>query len=202
MKIQSTSFEHAAAIAPRYALGAPDGFGGNVSPQLAWSDAPAETRSFVVMCIDTDAPTDASLAGQAGVEIPVEHPRGNFVHWVVANLPADARGIDEGMTSGVVARGKPACARRDGAIQGLNDYTGWFAGDTDMAGRYHGWDGPYPPPNDLRVHRYFFRVFALDVAQLALGEDFTAGDVFTAMQGHVLAEAATWCTYSLNPRAG
>ena len=67
-----------------------------------------------------------------------------------------------------------------------------------MGGDYHGYDGPYPPPHDLRTHRYFFRVFALDVATLGLPARFTAGDVFRAMHGHVLAEASTHGSYSLN----
>jgi phosphatidylethanolamine-binding protein (PEBP) family uncharacterized protein len=80
----------------------------------------------------------------------------------------------------------------------LNDYTGWFAGNADMAGDYHGYDGAYPPFNDLRLHRYFFRLFALDVARLALPERFTAADVFAAMHGHVLDEASVQGSYSLN----
>ena len=66
-----------------------------------------------------------------------------------------------------------------------------------MRGDWFGYDGPYPPPNDARTHRYFFRVFALDVATLEVPERFTAADVFAAMHGHVLAEAATYGTYSL-----
>ena len=61
--------------------------------------------------------------------------------------------------------------------------------------------GPYPPPHDARVHRYFFRVFALDVAALDLPAVFTVGDVFRAMHGHVLDEASTHGTYSLHPGA-
>ena len=86
--------------------------------------------------------------------------------------------------------------------QGGNDYTGWFAGDAELGGDYFGYDGPYPPPNDLRTHRYFFRLFALDVATLDLPPKFTAGDVLRAMQGHVLAEAAIYGTYSLHSQAG
>jgi Raf kinase inhibitor-like YbhB/YbcL family protein len=67
-----------------------------------------------------------------------------------------------------------------------------------MGGDYLGYDGPYPPAHDLRLHRYFFRVFALDVERLDLPARFDAGDVFRAMHGHVLAEAATYGTYSLN----
>jgi phosphatidylethanolamine-binding protein (PEBP) family uncharacterized protein len=52
------------------------------------------------------------------------------------------------------------------------------------------------------VHRYFFRLFALDVAQLDLPTPFTAADVHRAMHGHVLAEAALHGTYTLNPALG
>ncbi len=202
MHISSASFEHGQAIAAEFALGAPDGFGGNRNPQLSWRDAPAGTRSFALLCIDTDAPTDAALAGAAGVEIAVEHPRGDFIHWVMVDIPGDVQDIAAGSCSdGVDARGKRAPAGPAGARQGLNDYTGWFAGNADMAGDWLGYDGPYPPANDLREHRYFFRVFALDVARLDVGERFTAGDALRAMQGHVLAEAATWGSYSLHAAA-
>ena len=202
MQIRSDSFEHRGPIPAEFAMGTPDGFGGNRNPHLAWDDVPAGTRSFVLMCIDTDVPTDPSLAGREGVEIPVEHPRGDFVHWVVADLPADVREIAAGSCSdGVTRGGKRSPAGPAGARQGLNDYTGWFAGDADMGGDYFGYDGPYPPPNDLRVHRYFFRVFALDVPSLQLPEKFTAADVFRAMHGHVLAEAAIYGTYTLNAKA-
>ena len=68
-----------------------------------------------------------------------------------------------------------------------------------MAGTYRGYDGAYPPANDARVHRYFFRLFALDIATLPVDGDFTAAQVQAAMQGHVLAEAAIHGTYTLNP---
>lgn len=45
--------------------------GQDVSPQLSWSDAPAEAQSYVVTCFDPDAPT------QSG-----------FWHWALANVPA------------------------------------------------------------------------------------------------------------------
>ncbi|MBJ7575372.1 YbhB/YbcL family Raf kinase inhibitor-like protein [Luteimonas sp. MC1828] len=202
MHIDSTSFAHGQAIPAEFALGAPGGFGGNRNPQLSWRDAPAGTRSFALLCIDTDAPTDAALVGAEGVEIPVEHARGDFIHWVMVDIPAEVHDIAAGSCSdGVDARGKRAPAGPAGARQGLNDYTGWLAGNADMAGDYFGYDGPYPPANDLREHRYFFRVFALDVARLGVDERFTAGDALRAMQGHVLAEAATWGSYSLHAAA-
>jgi len=96
-------------------------------------------------------------------------------------------------------KGKHAPHGPAGARQGLNDYTGWVAGHPDMAGDWLGYDGPWPPANDLRVHRYFFRVFALNVARLEVPARFAAADVLSAMQGHVLAEAEIYGTYSLNP---
>lgn len=200
MHIASASFEHRARIPAEFAMGTPDGFGGNRNPELHWDDVPAGTRSFALLCIDTDAPTDPATVGRDDLDIPVAQPRAEFVHWVLADIPADVRAIAAGSCSdGVTARGKPSPPGPDGARQGLNDYTGWFAGDAAMGGDYRGYDGPYPPFNDLRLHRYFFRLFALDVAHLPLPDRFTAADVFAAMHGHVLAEASTWGTYSLNP---
>jgi len=156
----------------------------------------------VLLCIDPDAPTDPSLVGREGVEIPVDHPRGQFAHWAVVDIAPEVREIAEGSCSdGVTKRGKQHPDGPSGARQGRNDYTGWFAGDADLGGDYFGYDGPYPPPNDLRVHRYFFRLFALDVAKLDLPEGFTTSDAQRAIQGHVIAEAATYGTYTLNAKA-
>jgi Raf kinase inhibitor-like YbhB/YbcL family protein len=200
MQIVSDSFEHGRHIPAEFAMGAPEGFGGNRNPHLRWRDAPAGTRSFVLLCIDPDAPTDGALVADAATPIPVEHPRGDFVHWVMVDIPAAVRELAAGSCSdGVSARGKAAPGGPAGARHGLNDYTGWFAGDADMDGDYLGYDGPYPPGHDLRLHRYFFRVFALDLESLDLPQRFTAADVFRAMHGHVLAETATYATYSLNP---
>jgi Raf kinase inhibitor-like YbhB/YbcL family protein len=125
-----------------------------------------------------------------------------FVQWTMVDIPADLRVFAAGSCSdGVSAHGKRHPPGPEGAHQGRNDYTGWFAGDPDMGGEYLGYDGPYPPFNDLRVHRYFFRLFALDVAMLPLPDGFSAADVFHAMHGHVLAEAAVHGTYSLHPAA-
>jgi Raf kinase inhibitor-like YbhB/YbcL family protein len=201
MRIWSDSFEHRGRIPAEFAMGTPAGFGGNRNPHLAWEGAPDGTRSFALLCVDTDAPTDASLAGRADVEIPEAHPRGEFVHWVMVDLAPGTRHIDAGTCSdGVTARGKQAPAGPPGTRQGLNDYTGWFAGDPGMGGDYLGYDGPYPPPNDLRLHRYFFRLFALDVERLELPTRFRAADVFHAMHAHVLAETAVYGTYSLHPQ--
>jgi len=135
------------------------------------------------------------------MEIPQDQPRADFVHWTMIDIPADVREIAAGSCSGgVTARGKTSPPGPAGARQGLNDYTGWFAGDAQMGGDYLGYDGPYPPFNDQRVHRYFFRLYALDEASLDLPDRFTAADVRRAVQGHTLAEAEVHGTYTLNLR--
>ncbi|MCI2260990.1 YbhB/YbcL family Raf kinase inhibitor-like protein [Xanthomonas indica] len=202
MRLRSDSIQPGQPIAATYAMGQADGFGGNRNPHLAWDAVPAGTQSFVLLCVDPDVPTVAEMVGRDDVQIPVEQPRTEFVHWVAVDLPADLREIAEGSASdGVVAKGKRQPPGLAGARQGLNSYTDWFAGDAAMGGDYHGYDGPYPPANDLRVHRYFFRLFALDVTRLDVPARFTAADALRAMQGHVLAEASLHGTYSLNPAA-
>lgn len=201
MRLRSDSIQPGQPIAATYAMGQADGFAANRNPHLAWDDVPAGAAAFALLCLDPDVPTVAEMVGRDDVQIPVEQPRTNFVHWAAVDLPADLREIAEGSASdGVVAKGKQQPPGLPGARQGLNSYTDWFAGDAQMGGDYYGYDGPYPPANDLRLHRYFFRLFALDVATLDLPARFTAADALRAMQGHVLAEASLHGTYSLNPK--
>ena len=202
MRIHSNSFANGQPIPAEYAMGQADGFAGNRNPHLAWDQVPAGTRSFALLCIDTDAPTVAETVGRDDMEIPVEQPRGDFIHWTMIDIAADARQIEAGSCSdGITPKGKRTPPGPPGARQGLNDYTGWFAGDADMGGEYFGYDGPYPPFNDLRTHRYFFRLFALDVEKLEVAERFTAADVLREMHGHVLGEALVHGTYTLNADA-
>jgi hypothetical protein len=204
MRLTSDSFEHCQRLPGEFAAGVRTqdgaGFGPNRNPHLRWDDVPAGTRSFALLLIDPDVPTVPEMVGKPGVEIPVDQPRGEFTHWAMADIGADVREIAAGSCSdGIVAHGKQQPAGPAGSRQGLNDYTGWFAGDESMRGDWYGYDGPFPPPNDLRLHRYFFRLFALDVEGLELPARFTSADVLRAMHGHVLAEATLQTTYSLNP---
>ena len=200
MRLTSSSFDNGQPLPVAMAAGKADGFSSNRNPQLAWDEVPEGTASFVLLCVDPDVPTVPSMVGAEGVIIPQEQPRCDFSHWVMVDIPADVREIAEGACSdGFVVGGKQAPAGPAGARQGINDYTGWFAGDATMAGTYRGYDGAYPPANDARVHRYFFRLFALDIATLPVDGDFSAAQVHAAMQGHVLAEAAIHGTYTLNP---
>lgn len=204
MRLTSDSFENRQRLPDAFAAGVRTadgvGFGPNRNPHLRWDEVPAGTASFALLVLDPDVPTVPEMVGQPGVEIPVEQPRCEFVHWVMADIPADVREIAEGACSdGVVPHGKREPAGPAGSRQGLNDYTGWFDRDPAMRGDWLGYDGPFPPPNDLRLHRYFFRLFALDVPRLELPARFGAADVLRAMHGHVLAEAAVHATYSLHP---
>ena len=95
-------------------------------------------------------------------------------------------------------RGKPTGKTSNGC-RGINDYTGFMAGDPEMKGNYGGYDGPCPPWNDEIVHHYVFTVYALDLPSLNLPDLFTGQDALKAMQGHVLGSARLTGTYSLNP---
>lgn len=203
MQLRSDSFESGQRISVRLAfgkLGAPVALSDNFSPHLAWRDAPGGTRSFVITCIDPDVPSKPDDVNQQGRTVPADLPRVEFVHWLMANVPAECGELAEGACSDeVTPRGKASPPGPPGSVQGQNDYTGWFAGDDDMKGSYLGYDGPCPPWNDALLHHYHFRVQALDVAPLPLTEGFSLAELRAAMAGHVLATAEMIGTYSLNP---
>ena len=205
MQVTSTSFRDGAPIPAEYAFCAMDAkthatLSQNRSPQLAWSGAPAGTKSFAIVCHDPDVPSKGDDVNQEGRVVPRSLPRVDFFHWVLVDLPASVTAVAAGeFASAVTPRGKPGPAAAHGARQGVNDYTGWFAGDKDMAGNYFGYDGPCPPWNDEIPHHYVFTVFALDVAKLAVDGAFTGAQAREAMKGHVLAQASITGLYTLNP---
>src|SRR5712692_1792301 len=122
--------------------------GADVSPPLTWTDPPAGTASFALVADDPDAPV------------------GTWVHWVLYDLPATARGLPEGV---------PAEATlKDGSRQGTNDF------------RKIGYGGPCPPRGT--PHRYFFKLYALDTA-LGLAPAATKQAVVKAMEGHLGGQA-------------
>lgn len=206
MQLSSSSFRDGAAIPSEFAFGKIDpvhhfALSQNRNPHLAWADAPEGTRSFVLICHDYDVPSRADDVNQEGREIPASLPRVEFFHWVLLDIPAEAREIAAGSHSdGVVQRGKPGPTAAGGLRHGVNDFTGWFAGDPDMKGSYNGYDGPAPPWNDSLVHHYVFTLYAVDVPRLEVKGELTGANVRTALAGHVLAEAKLMGTYTLNPR--
>ncbi len=206
MKLHSNDLQDQQPIPPRFAFGkladdAPMALSDNVSPHLAWSDAPEGTQSFVVLCMDPDVPSIADDVNQEGKVLPADMPRVDFCHWAMVDVPTAVTELATGSCGeGVVAGGKKHPPGPAGTRQGLNDYTSFMAGDPEMAGQYFGYDGPCPPWNDELLHRYVFTVYALDTAKLELPETFGGSDVLEAMQGRILAHASLTGTYTLNPR--
>ena len=90
MQLRSSAFDDGAAIPRRFTCE-----GGDVSPPLNWSDPPAATRSFVVLCDDPDAPA------------------GTWHHWAAYDIPAERTGLPED-----AARH----GGKEGFMQALNDF--------------------------------------------------------------------------------
>ena len=205
MKITSPSFQNNGRIPAEFAFGAPDPkthvtLSKNRNPELSWSDVPAGTKSFAVICHDYDVPSKGDDVNQEGRTVPASLPRVDFYHWVLVDLPAGITSIKAGeFSDGVTPRGKGGPVGPRGTRQGINDYTAWFAGDKDMGGDYFGYDGPCPPWNDTILHHYVFTVYALDVEKCPVCGKFTGADVLAAIKGHVLGEAKLSGVYSLNP---
>ena len=64
------------------------GDGEDLSPPLAWSEPPAGTACFALVCDDPDA------------------PRGTWVHWVIFNLPGELRSLEAGVAAAGAIEGK------------------------------------------------------------------------------------------------
>jgi len=139
MKLTSTAFEPRGAIPARHT-----GEGADVSPALAWSGAPEGAKAFAVFCHDPDAPL-------------VREGSYGFVHWVLYDLPAGTKSLEEGTSLGTA---------------GANDF-----GDT-------GYKGPMPP-EDHGVHHYYFWVLALD-GPLDLPAGLTLEQMLARVEPHLL----------------
>jgi Raf kinase inhibitor-like YbhB/YbcL family protein len=98
-------------------------------------------------------------------------PKMTWVHWVLYNIPPGTDGLQEGVKSGELPKG---------TLEGRNDW-----------GRT-GYGGPCPP---VGRHRYFFKLYALDVVLPDLGTPDKAR-LERAMQGHVLAKHELVGTYA------
>ena len=149
MEIKSNSFQNEEFIPSKYTC---DGM--DFSPQLEWSGFPISTMCFALIFNDPDAPS------------------GNWIHWVVANIPAAIQHFDENY--------KIAESSAKGIIAGINDFKLY---------EYH---GPCPPGG---IHHYYFRIYALD-ALLDVKKGVTSGELMKMMQGHVLSEGSLIGKYS------
>ena len=204
MRLEIPAFEDGAPVPDEHCfmVASPDGhanLGPNRSPELRWSDVPDGTQSFAIILVDPDAPTVADDVNREGRVLEADLPRGDFHHWVLVDIPATLRGLSAGADSDGVTKGGEPLGPTDHGHRGQNDFTAFLAGDPDLAGTYGGYDGPAPPWNDELLHRYHFKLFALDVPSLGLSGTFGAAEALAAMQGHVLAEAEHVGTCTLNP---
>ncbi len=141
IKIFSSAFSEGGMIPERFTC---DGSG--VSPHLSWGEQPAGTKSITIICNDPDA------------------PGGNFVHWLLYDIPASTRELPENVP--------PDGVLSNGAKQGVTDFDSL------------GYGGPCPPGG---VHKYVFKIFALN-ALLGLPAGASEKQVLKAMKGHVLGE--------------
>ena len=99
-------------------------------------------------------------------------PKGTWVHWVLYDLTPSMNALPADL---------PKSPLLDlGAKQGLNDY------------KRYGYGGPCPPPG--KPHRYFFKLYALDV-RLELSPGLTKADLVKIMDGHIMAEGQLMGTY-------
>jgi len=138
MKIESSAFQNNGKIPVKYTCDGED-----INPPLAISGVPSNTKSMALIVDDPDAPS------------------GDFVHWVVFNIPPDITEIKEGTLP-------------MGAVEGTNG-----SGRAD-------WTSPCPPSG---THRYFFKLYALDTI-LSLGQSTHKANLIKAMQDHVLGEVS------------
>ena len=205
MKLISKSFENGRRIPARFAFGKHDpsshvALSENLNPNLEWSELPSGTRSLALVVHDPDVPSRPDDVNKEGRVVPVDLPRVDFFHWALVDVNPELKAIQEGEFSrGVTPRGKPGPEGPRGTRQGLNNYTQWFEGDEQMRGEYFGYDGPCPPWNDARLHRYHFTLYALDVERCPVSGKFTGEDVRRAVQGHILGQASIVGTYAINP---
>ncbi len=141
MELQSAVFAAGGEIPKKYTCQGQD-----VSPPLSWNAVPEKTQSFALICDDPDA------------------PMGVWVHWVIFNLPAEARELAENVPTQKILP--------NGAKQGSNDF------------RKIGYGGPCPPSGE---HRYYFKLYALNT-KLNLDAGVKKTELLQAMAGHILDE--------------
>ena len=99
-------------------------------------------------------------------------PVGDWFHWILYNLPVSTTELPEGLPK---SENLPK-----GGKQGMNDF------------KRLGYGGPCPPPG--KPHRYFFKLYALDV-QLNLPANITGKEFLNALTNHVIAQTTIMGTY-------
>jgi Raf kinase inhibitor-like YbhB/YbcL family protein len=140
--LKSTSFENGGRIPRQFTCDGKD-----LSPALFWTGVPERAVTLALIVDDPDA------------------PRGNWVHWVLFDMPASRRDLPEQVP--------PKDTIAGGGVHGLNDF-----------GRL-GWGGPCPPSG---MHQYVFTLHAVGTT-LKLPARASREDVTRAMQGHIVGTA-------------
>lgn len=80
--LTSPAFKHEKSIPAKYTCE-----GENISPELSWSGAPKDTKSFALLVHDPDAPDPKA-------------PKNDWVHWIIFNIPAKTEMLHKGITTG------------------------------------------------------------------------------------------------------
>lgn len=101
-------------------------------------------------------------------------PSGDWVHWVIINIPGSVKELPENIPGDRILD--------NGTKQGINDF-----GEI-------GYGGPCPPGG---THRYYFKLYALDV-YLDKDAGLTKKELLNAMEGHILAESQLMGRYKRN----
>ncbi|NTJ06359.1 YbhB/YbcL family Raf kinase inhibitor-like protein [Rhizobium lusitanum] len=171
--------------------------GPNKSLPLSWAKGPKGTRSYAVTMVDPDVPTDFSLFNKEDQAIPKDFKRMEFVHWVLADIPASRTTLAEGADGGGPSASGLPLERTDHGRRGQNGAGGGNLKD----GPHGGYMGACPPWNDERVHSYHVTVYALDVDRLNLPDLFTRADLLAAAKGHILASGSRELFYTMNAKA-
>lgn len=125
--------------------------GENISPQFTWADFPSHVKSFALTIID-------------------KHPRaGNWVHWIVINIPRKTTSLDENIS----VTGKMP----HGSLELINTF-----GEK-------GYGGPQPPVGSGN-HNYVATVYALDEEYLNLSGQVSEKKLLDSISAHILEKAS------------
>jgi Raf kinase inhibitor-like YbhB/YbcL family protein len=160
LSLTSSAFESEGMIPKKYTRRSDD-----ISPPLEWSDPPEGTQSLALMVISD----------------PVPDGGGNWVQWILYNIPAGTRALPEGLTPDAEGR------LPDGSQHHENSW-----GELKYGG---------PNPPHVSTEKYYFMLYALDAkldlqaVEDAAREEGTlpwigaTKEVFLrAVEGHVLAQ--------------
>lgn len=90
-KLEITTGKHGDSLSQKYTCNGQD-----ISPEIAWSDAPASTKSFILILEDPDA------------------PKGALVHWILYNIKPDVKELHENIPKEAVTP--------EGFAQGINGF--------------------------------------------------------------------------------